>query len=164
MLRTIFAVLTAFFVLRTATAQDAASIAEIVPPLLEEYNVPGLAVAVIRDGEIALVRGFGSLRAGEKAPVGDRTVSRPRLSVNLSSLTGRICWCVKASSSSTGRSPTISKLPTSPTWTTRVSCASPHASRSRTRPGSKLAPKEVDGGSRAARDRVRSGESLPIFG
>ena len=74
MLRTIFAVLTAFFVLRTATAQDAASIAEIVPPLLEEYNVPGLAVAVIRDGEIALVRGFGSLRAGEKAPVGDRTV------------------------------------------------------------------------------------------
>jgi CubicO group peptidase (beta-lactamase class C family) len=74
MLRTMFAVLTAFFVFRGATAQDAASIAEIVPPLLKEYNVPGAAVAVIRDGEIVLVRGFGLLRAGEKAPVGERTV------------------------------------------------------------------------------------------
>ena len=69
-----FTVLAAFLVLRCAAAQDAASIAEIVPPLLKQYNVPGAAVAVIRDGEIALVRGFGSLRAREKAPVGERTV------------------------------------------------------------------------------------------
>ena len=69
-----FAVLAAVAVLRTASAQDAASIAEIVLPLLKQYNVPGAAVAVIRDGEIALVRGFGSLRAGENAPVGERTV------------------------------------------------------------------------------------------
>ncbi len=74
MFRAMFAVLAAFLILRTATAQDAASIAEIVPPLLKEYNVPGAAVAVIRDGEIVLVRGFGLLRAGEKAPVGERTV------------------------------------------------------------------------------------------
>ena len=48
-----------------------ADFATILPPLLEKYNVPGASVAVLVDGEIALVHGYGRLHAEESAPAVD---------------------------------------------------------------------------------------------
>ena len=48
-----------------------AEFATVVPRLLEEYNVPGASVAVLVDREIALVSGFGRVRADESAPAVD---------------------------------------------------------------------------------------------
>ena len=48
-----------------------ADLATIVTPLLEKYNVPGVSVAVLVDGEIVLVNGFGRLRAEENSPAVD---------------------------------------------------------------------------------------------
>ena len=90
MLRTKFVTLACIVVVRCssppteaqrATSHNSAAppsleqeIAGIVPALLEEYNIPGASVAVIVDGEVALARGFGVLRAGEESPVNERTV------------------------------------------------------------------------------------------
>ncbi len=38
------------------------------------WNVPGFGCAIVVDGEVALSRGFGVLRAGENAPVNDRSL------------------------------------------------------------------------------------------
>jgi CubicO group peptidase (beta-lactamase class C family) len=54
----------------TTDALDA-DLAELVPPLLERYHVPGASVAVIVDGKPVLLRGYGRLRAEEDAPAVD---------------------------------------------------------------------------------------------
>jgi CubicO group peptidase (beta-lactamase class C family) len=36
---------------------------------MQEFGVPGMAVAVVKDGEVVLARGYGARRAGEPAPV-----------------------------------------------------------------------------------------------
>jgi CubicO group peptidase (beta-lactamase class C family) len=52
----------------TAAALDAA-----VSATVRAWNVPGVAVAVVRDGRVVLSRGFGVQRAGESATVDDAT-------------------------------------------------------------------------------------------
>jgi CubicO group peptidase (beta-lactamase class C family) len=47
---------------------------DLVPPLLAEYHVPGAAVAVIENGKLSFVRGYGALRTGGETKVGERTV------------------------------------------------------------------------------------------
>lgn len=48
--------------------------ADAIPSLLEEYDVPGAAVAIIDEGGIRLLEGYGVARAGEARPVTPRTV------------------------------------------------------------------------------------------
>ncbi len=46
----------------------------IVPKALREARVPGAAVAVVREGEVVFVRGFGVRKTGKDAAVGPDTV------------------------------------------------------------------------------------------
>jgi CubicO group peptidase (beta-lactamase class C family) len=41
---------------------------------MRTFEVPGLAVAVVKDGEVVLTRGYGVRRAGEPAPVDAHTL------------------------------------------------------------------------------------------
>src|SRR5262245_40181038 len=41
---------------------------------LKEFEVPGLAVAIVKDGKIALVKGYGVRKLGEPAPVDEQTL------------------------------------------------------------------------------------------
>ena len=36
---------------------------------MREFGVPGMAVAVVKDGQVVLAKGYGVRRAGEPAPV-----------------------------------------------------------------------------------------------
>ncbi len=45
-----------------------------VAAAMRTFEVPGLAVAVVKDGEIVLTRGYGVRRLGETAPVDERTL------------------------------------------------------------------------------------------
>ncbi|MGD8868628.1 MAG: serine hydrolase [Gemmatimonadales bacterium] len=42
--------------------------------VMEEWKVPGLAIAVVRDGEVILSKGFGHRDVDEQRPVTDRTL------------------------------------------------------------------------------------------
>ncbi len=41
---------------------------------LKEFEVPGLAIAVVKDGKVAIARGYGVRKIGEAAPVNERTL------------------------------------------------------------------------------------------
>ena len=45
-----------------------------VAAAMRTFEVPGLAVAVVKDGEVVLTRGYGVRRLGETAPVDERTL------------------------------------------------------------------------------------------
>jgi len=47
---------------------------QVVPAALKDARVPGAAVAVVREGEVVFVRGFGVRKAGEDGAVGSGTV------------------------------------------------------------------------------------------
>src|SRR5499433_4262782 len=72
--------LLAFFLILLASAQG---LAQTEPPpdldayvarALKEFDVPGLAVAVVKDGKVALVKGYGVRKLGEPAPVDEQTL------------------------------------------------------------------------------------------
>ena len=44
-----------------------------IPSLLEQYNVPGMAIAVIQKGEVILEKGYGWANASNKKPINDKT-------------------------------------------------------------------------------------------
>jgi CubicO group peptidase (beta-lactamase class C family) len=56
------------------TAEVAARLGQSVPALMKEADVPGLAVAFVRDGRLMWRRGFGVRHAETREPVGDDTV------------------------------------------------------------------------------------------
>jgi CubicO group peptidase (beta-lactamase class C family) len=43
---------------------------------LADWQVPGMAIAVVKDGKVVLARGYGLCKLGEKTPVDERTVFR----------------------------------------------------------------------------------------
>jgi CubicO group peptidase (beta-lactamase class C family) len=45
-----------------------------VQAALADWQTPGLAVAVIKDGKVVLARGYGTRRAGENGPVDEQTI------------------------------------------------------------------------------------------
>ena len=51
------------------TAPPLAGLDAYVERAMREFGVPGMAVAVVKDGEVLLARGYGVRRAGEPAPV-----------------------------------------------------------------------------------------------
>lgn len=52
---------------------EADSLAKALDQARKEANVPGMSVAVVRDGEVVLVRGFGLRDVARRLPVGPRT-------------------------------------------------------------------------------------------
>jgi len=67
------------FVLMAAAALPAqAALDRLVSDTVErsrrEFNVPGMAVAVVQDGKVVLTRGFGVRKLGESAPVTPNTL------------------------------------------------------------------------------------------
>jgi CubicO group peptidase (beta-lactamase class C family) len=68
--------LTLFLSVAPASAQrgDLDGLGSQVTRVLEELDVPGMAVAVVKDGEVALSRGYGVRRVGEPGPVTEDTL------------------------------------------------------------------------------------------
>src|SRR5688500_13945806 len=52
----------------------AQQIVERMPAYLNDFSIPGGAVAVIENGEVILARGFGMADAAARTPVSDETV------------------------------------------------------------------------------------------
>ncbi|MDF3052313.1 MAG: Beta-lactamase, partial [Geminicoccaceae bacterium] len=46
---------------------------EYVGRVMETFTVPGLAVAIVKDGKVVLAKGYGVRRMGEPAPVDAQT-------------------------------------------------------------------------------------------
>lgn len=59
---------------QTPTAQLIARLEHDVPPLMQAGEVPGLSLALIRDGQVVWHHGFGVTNAKTKVPVTDNTV------------------------------------------------------------------------------------------
>jgi CubicO group peptidase (beta-lactamase class C family) len=79
MKRNVFRLL-AFWLILCAAAQ---ALAQTGPPpdlddyvarALKEFEVPGLAIAVVKDGKVALAKGYGVRKLGESAPVDEQTL------------------------------------------------------------------------------------------
>ena len=59
----------------TARATEELGIPDaFVEQTMQQWNVPGLAIAVVRDGEVVLARGYGVCRTGEQTRVTEDTV------------------------------------------------------------------------------------------
>jgi CubicO group peptidase (beta-lactamase class C family) len=56
-------------VAKPRTAPPLAGLDAYVARAMREFGVPGMAVAVVKDGAVVLARGYGVRRAGEPAPV-----------------------------------------------------------------------------------------------
>ncbi len=54
--------------------EELASLERLVPRLMKDADVPGLSLAVVRDGQVVYRRVFGVRDAGTGAPVDDDTV------------------------------------------------------------------------------------------
>ena len=48
----------------------------IVGRALKEFDVPGAAVAIVKDGRVVMAKGYGVCRSGESAPVTEHTLFR----------------------------------------------------------------------------------------
>lgn len=59
---------------KTKPAQFIARLEKSIPPLMKEGDVPGLAIALVRNGELAWQRGFGVKSVKTNEPVNDSTV------------------------------------------------------------------------------------------
>jgi CubicO group peptidase (beta-lactamase class C family) len=57
-----------------AQAQD--YVDRMVERARAEFNVPGIAVAIVKDGRVVLAKGYGVRKAGDPAPVTPRTLFR----------------------------------------------------------------------------------------
>src|SRR5688572_2547490 len=59
----------------TSHAQDRfAALDDYVNEAMDKWQVPGLAIAVLKDGEIVLARGYGTRHIGHDEPVTSDTV------------------------------------------------------------------------------------------
>ena len=68
-----FLVLAAFF---PASAQEAPlnEFDDYVNKALREWEVPGLAIAIVKDDRIVLAKGYGVRKLGDPTPVSERTL------------------------------------------------------------------------------------------
>src|SRR5262245_37148466 len=41
---------------------------------LKEFEIPGLAIAIVKDGKVEIVKGYGVRKLGEPAPVDEQTL------------------------------------------------------------------------------------------
>lgn len=85
-----------------AAAQTLSELDESIPRLMKAWNVPGLAIAVVEDGEVILNRGYGRRELGQTDVVdahtlfaiGSVTKSFTAAWLGFSSATGRSAWMI----------------------------------------------------------------------
>jgi CubicO group peptidase (beta-lactamase class C family) len=66
--------LIAFFFLLPVRAQvNVEDLDTYFQSALEEWEIPGMAIAIVKDGEVVLSKGYGVLEAGKKAKVNEHT-------------------------------------------------------------------------------------------
>lgn len=75
-MRTILALAGALSLPALAAAQTAPppGLDAYVAEVMEAFEVPGIALAIVKDGEVVLAEGYGVLRLGEPEPVDGRTL------------------------------------------------------------------------------------------
>ena len=57
-----------------AAADPTAGLDAFIQKAMTDYGVPGASVAVVKDGKTVFLKGYGTRRAGENAPVDENTV------------------------------------------------------------------------------------------
>ncbi len=59
-----------------AHAQDAplSGFDQYVHKAIRDWEVPGVAIAIVKDGKIVMAKGYGVKKLGDPAPVDERTV------------------------------------------------------------------------------------------
>src|SRR5687768_17606248 len=57
-----------------AQAGDFAALDRYIETALAEWEIPGVAVAIVRNDSVVLARGYGVRKIGESAPIDDRTM------------------------------------------------------------------------------------------
>lgn len=60
--------------LSETAAQTTASLKEKIPELMHEFSVPGMTVAVVRDGKVEIINSFGTADATNQRPIDSETV------------------------------------------------------------------------------------------
>ena len=58
----------------TAQTEAPADLDSYAARVLKEFEVPGLAIAVVKDGRVVLAKGYGVRKLGEPAPVDENTL------------------------------------------------------------------------------------------
>src|SRR5260370_35314898 len=96
------ALLLALLCAGTAFAQNAppADLDAYVARVLKTFDVPGLSVAIVKDGKVVVAKGYGVRKLGEPAPVDENTLfgigsnTKAFTSAALASLAdeGKISW------------------------------------------------------------------------
>src|ERR1039457_1677863 len=66
--------LTMLFAVALCPAQD--YVDTVVERARKEFDVPGIAVAIVKDGNVVLAKGYGVRRQGESAPVTAQSLFR----------------------------------------------------------------------------------------
>ena len=74
MVRSLTQTLLAVLALAPAFAQSSATVDTYITKAIEEWNVPGVSVAVVKDDKVVFLKGYGVREAGKRDPVGDRTL------------------------------------------------------------------------------------------
>src|SRR5262245_33165652 len=72
----LYAICLALLVAAPSLAQTGAppDLDAYVARALKEFEVPGLAIAIVKDGKVELVKGYGVRKVGEPAPVDEQTL------------------------------------------------------------------------------------------
>lgn len=72
----LFALCLILFISAQVLAQTGAppDLDDYVARALKEFEVPGLAVAIVKDGKVELIKGYGVRKLGEPAPVDEQTL------------------------------------------------------------------------------------------
>jgi CubicO group peptidase (beta-lactamase class C family) len=71
--------------------------------VMQTFTVPGLSVAIVKDGKVVLAKGYGVRRMGNPAPVDERTRFGIASNTKLFTATASRFWSRRASSSGTLR-------------------------------------------------------------
>ncbi|MBV9302652.1 MAG: serine hydrolase [Acidobacteriaceae bacterium] len=98
-----FAILLNFFWLQPLLAEQSAPPADLdvfVARVLKTFEVPGLSIAIVKDGQVVLTKGYGIRKMGDSAPVDEHTLfgigsnTKAFTSALLASLVdeGKISW------------------------------------------------------------------------
>ena len=74
MVRSLTQTLLAVLALAPAFAQSSATVDTYITKAIEEWNVPGVSVAVVKHDKVVFLKGYGVREAGKRDPVGDRTL------------------------------------------------------------------------------------------
>ena len=57
-----------------AQADPVAGLDEYIQEAMSRFQVPGVAVAIVKDGKVVLAKGYGNRRMGESAKVDEHTL------------------------------------------------------------------------------------------